>query len=122
MKTEPEIESTSRPGRVAGSASGLVNTGIDNGKGLCVLGLSVVGNDQIGTASQKGAKKMAAREGITLRVLIEEVLASEALEACAAARPSYEPLIFSKGTGVSPEFATGGWENIRDAPLRGPGR
>ncbi len=75
---------------------------------------------EISTPLLRRAKKVASREGITLRALIEEGLA-KSLEARAAARPAYEPLIFTKGTGMNPEFVTGGWEKIRDALYEGRG-
>jgi hypothetical protein len=68
------------------------------------------------------AKRIAARDKTTLRRLVEDGLVATVKARERARRPIvYEPLIFTEGTGMSPEFAHGGWEKIRDAIYEGQG-
>ena len=66
------------------------------------------------------ARKVAAREGVTLRVLIERGL-------CAVLRETQSKSPFRlrrasvAGNGLQPEFSGAGWEDIRDAIYRGRG-
>lgn len=76
---------------------------------------------EISTPLLRRAKKTAARDGVTLRSLIEEGLARSLEARDSASRPAYEPLVFTKGTGMNPEFAAGGWDKIRDAIYEGRG-
>jgi hypothetical protein len=68
------------------------------------------------------ARKLAEREGTTLRALVEEGL-QHVLERKTTIRPfklrdaSYR----GPGKGFSAEFATGGWERIRRAIYEGHG-
>ena len=69
---------------------------------------------EISTPLLRRARKLAARQGTTLRTLVEEGL-TQAVEARErAAHAGYEPLVFT-GTGMNPEFEAGGWDKIRDA-------
>jgi hypothetical protein len=77
---------------------------------------------EISTPLLRRAKKVASREGITLRRLVEDGLQQtlRAREQSSAPR-IYEPLIVVGGQGMNPEFAQGGWEKIRDAIYEGRG-
>lgn len=66
------------------------------------------------------AKKIAARDGTTLRALVEEGLASTLRARQKPAAP-IPPLLVVKGSGMNPEFISGGWEKIRDAIYEGRG-
>jgi hypothetical protein len=75
---------------------------------------------EISTPLLRRAKKVAARDGITLRALVEQGL-TQTLAQRAAKKPAVPPLLVVKGSGLSPEFATGGWEKIRDVLYEGRG-
>ena len=66
------------------------------------------------------SRKVARREGATLRALIEEGLrlALRARERKAAAQVKLRPF---RGDGLTPEFRDAGWERIRDEIYRGRG-
>jgi len=75
---------------------------------------------EISTPLLRRAKRLAAREGTTLRALVEQALSS-AIQARQKASPVIPPLVTFKGNGLTPEFAEGGWEKIRDAIYEGRG-
>ena len=75
---------------------------------------------EISTPLFRRAKRVAARDGTTLRSLVEEGLA-QSLAARSAPARKIPPLVVVHGSGLSPEFATGGWEKIRDAIYEGRG-
>jgi len=68
------------------------------------------------------ARKLAEREGTTLRALVEEGL-QQVLERKVPARPfKLRDASFRGGCkGFSPEFASGRWERIRQAIYEGHG-
>jgi hypothetical protein len=68
------------------------------------------------------ARKLAEREGTTLRALVEEGL-QQVLERKVSARPFKLRDASFRGEckGFSPEFASGGWERIRQAIYEGHG-
>ncbi len=66
------------------------------------------------------ARALAAREGVTLRGLIERGLHRVIQEA--AAGPAFKLRRASfKGKGRQPGFADASWEQVRDAAYRGRG-
>jgi hypothetical protein len=75
---------------------------------------------EISTPLLRRARKLAARQGTTLRALVEEGLAKsiEARETAPAALP---PLLVVGGKGLTPEFQEGGWDKIRDVIYEGRG-
>jgi hypothetical protein len=77
---------------------------------------------EISTPLLRRAKRFAAKHNTTLRNLMEEGLAAS-LKSREESESSvvYEPLIFTAGNGLSPEFAHSGWDNIRDALYEGRG-
>lgn len=75
---------------------------------------------EISTPMLRRAKKAAARDGTTLRTLIEEGLA-HALQARERAPRKIPPLVTFHGNGLAPEFQGAGWEKIRDAIYEGRG-
>jgi len=75
---------------------------------------------EISTPLLRRAKKLALREGTTLRSLVEEGLA-QALSNRSAPANKIPPLVVVKGSGLSRDFAEGGWEKIRDALYEGRG-
>lgn len=66
------------------------------------------------------ARRVAAREGVTLRALIERGLHRVIQD---AARPAPFKLRRAsvRGNGLQPEFSGAAWEDIRDAIYRGRG-
>ena len=66
-------------------------------------------------------KQVAEQEHVTLRSLVEEGL-RYVLSQHGQSREFRCELVTFKGNGLSPEFADGNWEKIRDAiyPIRGP--
>jgi hypothetical protein len=68
------------------------------------------------------ARKLADREGTTLRALVEEGL-RQVLERKTTARPFRLRDARYRGPckGFTPEFASGGWERIRRAIYEGRG-
>jgi hypothetical protein len=66
------------------------------------------------------ARKVAAREGVTLRTLIERGLYAVVSET--RSKPVFRLRRASvAGKGLQPEFSGAGWEDIRDAVYRGRG-
>jgi hypothetical protein len=65
-------------------------------------------------------RAVAAREGTTLRALIEE-----GLQAVLRSRQSRDSFVLRDasfgGKGVSPEFAQAGWDELRGATYQGRG-
>jgi hypothetical protein len=77
---------------------------------------------EISTPLLRRARRIAARDKTTLRRLVEDGLVTTLKAREQPSRPVvYEPLIFVGGSGMSPEFRDGGWENIRDALYDGRG-
>lgn len=77
---------------------------------------------EIATPLLRRAKKVAARDKTTLRRLVEEGLVKSLQAREQTGSPIvYKPLIFRGGSGMTPEFAAGGWEKIRDAIYEGRG-
>jgi hypothetical protein len=76
---------------------------------------------EISTPLLRRAKRLASREGITLRSLVEEGL-QKTLKIREHATPAVlPPLLVVGGRGMNPEFAQGGWDKIRDAIYEGRG-
>ncbi len=68
----------------------------------------------------KRAKRLAAREGTTIRALIEESLRRVLAERERASTFELRPVTF-RGEGLSPEAREGGWDAIRDRIYEGRG-
>jgi hypothetical protein len=66
------------------------------------------------------AKRLAAREGTTVRALIEEGLRRILAERKRAAKFRLRKATF-KGTGIQTAFAGASWDQIRDAAYEGRG-
>lgn len=66
------------------------------------------------------ARKVAERRGVTLRALIEEGLRHVVKVGVRRSRFTLRDASF-KGDGLSPEFADGTWERIREATYTGRG-
>ncbi|HVC53432.1 MAG TPA: hypothetical protein VND87_15545 [Stellaceae bacterium] len=66
------------------------------------------------------ARAVAAREGVTLRGLIERGLRNVLHEA-AGKQPFTLRRASFKGRGLQKEFATAGWDELRDAVYRDRG-
>jgi Bacterial antitoxin of type II TA system, VapB len=66
------------------------------------------------------ARKMADRRGVTLRALIEEGLRHVVKSGARRPRFTLRDASFA-GDGLSPEFADGDWERIREAVYKGRG-
>jgi len=76
---------------------------------------------EISDATLAEARRVAAREGTSLKALIEEGL-RHALAARRAARSRFKLRRASfKGKGLSPEFDGEAWPAVRDAIYRGRG-
>ena len=76
---------------------------------------------EISTPLLRRAKKIAARDGTTLRALVEQGL-TQSLSQRAKKKPAVHPLLVTfGGSGMNPEFVEGGWEKIRDAIYEGRG-
>ena len=69
----------------------------------------------------KEARKVAAREGTTLRALVEQGLRQVLSEKKQAKKPYKFHLTTFKGDGLQPEFQDAGWDKIRDAIYEGRG-
>ena len=65
------------------------------------------------------ARRLAAREGTTIRALVEESLRRVLAERERAPRFELKPVTF-KGEGLREDF-TGGWEAMRDVIYEGRG-
>jgi hypothetical protein len=74
----------------------------------------------IADALLEAAKKAAAREGITLRALVERSL-HETLKARRGARGFRLALVTFKGDGLHPDAADAGWDHWRAAIYEGRG-
>jgi hypothetical protein len=66
------------------------------------------------------ARRLAAREGTTIRALVEESLRRVLAERERGQRFELKPVTF-KGEGLSPEASRGGWDEIRDRIYDGRG-
>jgi hypothetical protein len=66
------------------------------------------------------AKRLAAREGTTVRALVEEGLRRTLAERKRATRFRLRKATF-KGTGMQPASAGASWDQIRDAAYEGRG-
>lgn len=67
----------------------------------------------------RDARKIAAREGTTLRALVEQGLRKVIAEKSQRKRPFRLRKASVKGRGLQPEFADAGWERLRDAIYEG---
>ena len=64
----------------------------------------------------RDAKKLAAREGTTLRALVEQGLRQVLAERKTRKREPYKQrLVVFKGDGLTPEFRNAGWAEILEA-------
>jgi uncharacterized protein (AIM24 family) len=75
---------------------------------------------EISTPLLRRAKKLAAREGTTLRALVEDGLA-KSLAARATQPGQIPPLLVVQGNGLTPEFRDAGWGKILEAFYEGHG-
>ena len=75
---------------------------------------------EISDALLHQARQTAAREGVTLRTLIERGLRHVVSETGPAAPFKLRRASFCGG-GLQPEFAAASWERVRDAVYRGRG-
>ena len=75
---------------------------------------------EISTPLLRRAKKIAARDGTTLRALVEESLA-QTLTRRTKIPAKLPPHVTVGGSGLNPEFAAGGWEKIRNTLYEGRG-
>jgi hypothetical protein len=66
------------------------------------------------------AKRLARKQGVTLRELTEEGL-TKVLADREARRPTARTPVTFKGNGLCPEFRAASWERIRDAVYAGRG-
>ena len=66
------------------------------------------------------SKQLSDREHVTMRSLVEEGLRYVLAKRGQAKGFHWKP-VTAKGKGLSPEFADGGWEGIRNAIYPGPG-
>jgi hypothetical protein len=69
----------------------------------------------------RDARKAAAKEGTTLRALVEQGLRKVLAERRQRKPPFRLRKASVKGQGLQPEFADGGWGRIRDAIYEGRG-
>ena len=67
------------------------------------------------------AKRIAARDGETLRSLVEQGLRKVLAERSHKAKPFKLRDASFKGTGMTPEFEGASWDKIRDAIYEGRG-
>jgi hypothetical protein len=67
------------------------------------------------------AKRIAARDGDTLRSLVEQGLRKVVAERSRKAKPFKLLDASFKGTGMTPEFEGASWDKIRDALYEGRG-
>jgi len=75
---------------------------------------------EIGDSLFAEARKIAHRDGTTLRELIEEGL-RWVIDDRAAREPYVMPDCSVSGNGLQPEFKDASWEQIRDAIYEGHG-
>jgi hypothetical protein len=77
---------------------------------------------EIADETLEDARRVAAKEGTSLRALVEEGLRRVIADRRGRrARFRLRPASF-RGQGLSPEFAEGGWAGVRDAIYRESGR
>lgn len=75
---------------------------------------------EVAPALLEGAKRLARREGVTLRALIEEGL--RGVLAARSSRPRFQlPDAAFKGRGVRPGVEEGRWTEVRDQIYDGRG-
>lgn len=75
---------------------------------------------ELSDAVLRAAKATAAREGTTVRALVEEGLRKVLAER--KERPKFRlELVTFRGEGLQPGVAEGGWESIRDLIYEGHG-
>ncbi len=67
------------------------------------------------------AKRIAARDGDTLRSLVEQGLRKVLAERSRKPKPFKLHNASFKGTGMTPEFEDASWDKIRDALYEGRG-
>ena len=67
------------------------------------------------------ARKLAAREGTTLRALVESGLRHVITERKQSRKPYTFRFTTFRGEGLQPEFQDVGWDKIRDAIYEGRG-
>ena len=75
---------------------------------------------EISDALLRDVRKLAAREGITLRTLLERALRRTLAEHKQGTPFKLRKASF-KGDGLQPEFRDGEWSKIRDAAYEGHG-
>jgi hypothetical protein len=75
---------------------------------------------EISQAVLREAKAAAAREGTTVRALVEEGLRKILAERRTRAQFRLRKVTF-RGRGLQEEIAEGGWEKLRDLSYRGRG-
>jgi Arc/MetJ family transcription regulator len=76
---------------------------------------------EIADALLAGARKIAERDGTTLRALVEEGL-RETLKTRGKGSPPFRlRLVTFAGDGLQPGVAEGAWERIRDLAYEGRG-
>ncbi len=67
------------------------------------------------------ARKLAVREGVTLREIVERGLRRVVAEAKPGAAPFKLRRVSFKGTGLQPGVREGSWERLRDLIYEGRG-
>jgi hypothetical protein len=75
---------------------------------------------EISDSLLRDARKLAAREGVTLRALVERGLHRVVAETRTGAPFKMRRASF-KGKGLQPEFRDASWERIRDLTYEGRG-
>lgn len=68
----------------------------------------------------RDARRVAEREGVTLRTLIERGLTRVVGDAKRTPAFKLKPVVFT-GNGLQPEFRNASWDAIRDEVYRGRG-
>ena len=75
---------------------------------------------EISDALLRTARRIATREGTTLRALVEQGLRRIIVEK--ERKPAFRPRKASfKGRGLRPELADAGWDRLRDRAFEGRG-
>ncbi len=75
---------------------------------------------EISDALLHQARQTAAREGVTLRALIERGL-RQVVNGTTPAKPFKLRRASFRGSGLQPEFAEATWERVRDTVYQGRG-
>jgi hypothetical protein len=75
---------------------------------------------EISDSLLREVRKLAAREGVTLRTMVERGLHRVVDEAASRPRFRLRHASFA-GTGLQPEFRDEPWERVRDTIYRGRG-